>query len=51
MVESWSDHFDEMVKELDRIERQTTCDDMHVSTRGDETRVTLVYENERREDE
>lgn len=42
----WSDHLDDMVVELDRIERQTSADDIHVSTRGDQTRVSLVYEHD-----
>jgi len=46
----WSDHLQDMVLEMGRIERQTSADDIHVSTRGGETRVSLVYEHSVNED-
>lgn len=42
----WGKRLDELATELDRIERQTSADDIHVSTRRDRTDVTLVFENE-----
>ena len=41
----WSDHLDDMATELNRLERQASYDEIHVSTRGDQTRVSLVYEH------
>jgi len=42
----WSDHLQKMAPELDRIERQTGADDIHVTTRKGETHVNLVYEHD-----
>ena len=42
----WSDHLYDMAPELNRLERQASYDEIHVSTRGDQTRVSLVYEHD-----
>jgi len=42
----WSDHLQKMAPELDRIERQTSADDIFVTTRKSETHVNLVYEHD-----
>ncbi len=42
----WSDHLDEMAEELDRLERQSSADDINVTTRSDGTHVNLVYERD-----
>ena len=40
----WSDHLAEMAEELDRLQRQASADEIHVSTRSTKTVVTLEYE-------
>ena len=43
---NWSNRLEEMAEELERIERQTSADEVHVSTRRDQTVVTLEYEQD-----
>ena len=44
--EDWSEHFDSMAEEIDRIKRQASTEDITVSTtmKGT-TRITLNYDN------
>ena len=44
--EDWSEHFDSMAEEIDRIKRQASTDNITVSTtmKGT-TRITLNYDN------
>ena len=44
--EDWSEHFDSMAEEIDRIKRQSSTDDITVSTTmAGETRIALLYDN------
>ena len=44
--EDWSEHFDSMAEEIDRIKRQASTEDITVSTTmAGETRIALLYDN------